>query len=79
MSIVLCNDKDGNPQICGRCKEQLMKNPDCGTDYYPTHIGIVLQKYCRSCGMMLPLVSERDWPSCFLTIYLSVNISYIFL
>ena len=60
MSIVLCNDKNGNPQLCGRCKTQLEKNPECGTDYYPTHVGVVLQKYCSSCGIMLPLVKERE-------------------
>jgi len=53
MTIVICKDK------CS-CGVFFIKNPHCSGDYYPTHIGIVLQRFCPQCGKMLPIVTERD-------------------
>jgi len=53
-SIRICEDE------CSSCGANYIKNPDDSTTYFPTHIGIVPQRWCPVCGDMLPLVKERD-------------------
>jgi len=38
----------------------MIKTPDVSADYYPTHVGIILQSWCPICGQMIPLVEERN-------------------
>ena len=45
---------------CSNCGGQRVKNPNCGTDYYPCEGGITLQDECLKCGVMQPPVEGKD-------------------
>jgi len=51
--LIVCKDQ------CD-CGSNFVKDPHCSGDYYPTHIGIVLMRFCPECGIMRPLVSQKD-------------------
>ena len=42
MTIILSGNR------CTSCGEKLIKNPDCGGDYYNTILGYRLQEYCNN-------------------------------
>ena len=54
--IIRCNDRHGHPILCNHCHSQMVKNPLCSGDYYPTQYGTVLMTYCPNCGRMKPLI-----------------------
>jgi len=55
--IIKCNNKHGEPIRCNHCHTQMVKNPYCSGDYYPTNHGTVLMSYCPNCGYMKPLIN----------------------
>jgi len=58
--IILCNNKKGEPITCGNCGTQMVKNPHCSGDYYPTQNGIQLMTYCPQCGVMKPIIEYNE-------------------
>ena len=60
IGIKLVSDKHGDPIYCKICNERMINNHDDSTTFYPTHIGIVPQSWCPTCGRMWPLVELRD-------------------
>ena len=50
---ILCED------IC-TCGVHFEKDPECSGDYHETVNGNVLMRYCPVCGVMKPLLEERD-------------------
>ena len=45
---------------CSGDNVNFLKDPNCSGDYYPTELGMVLQRFCPECGVMKPEVEGRD-------------------